>query len=92
MREQDIQSSIIKYIHGLGGYTVKVIKASKSGVPDLICCVGGRFVAFEVKTPRGHVSPLQEYNIEKIREAGGLAFVVRSVDQVENALQDAGLA
>jgi len=33
--EQDIQRKIIKYLEAKGAYVVKVISASKSGVPDI---------------------------------------------------------
>ncbi len=31
-----------------------------AGIPDVICCLDGRFFAFEVKTPEGSVTKLQE--------------------------------
>lgn len=46
------------------------------GDPDLILCIRGRFVALELKSEHGKLSKLQEYKLEKIRKAGGLAFVV----------------
>ena len=38
-----------------------------AGIPDIIACIGGRFVAFEVKTPTGKLTKLQEITIQKIR-------------------------
>lgn len=43
---------------------------------------GGRFFAIEVKRPGNVATPNQESFIEKIRQAGGLAFVAYSVDDV----------
>ena len=55
---------------------------SVAGVPDLILCgPGGHFLALELKTPRGHVTPIQAATLEKIRRAGGVAEVVRSVEE-----------
>jgi hypothetical protein len=59
---------------------------SPKGVPDLICCQNGRMIGIEVKTPHGRVSPEQEEFIRRINEAGGLALVVRSLDDVLDAL------
>ena len=59
---------------------------STSGVPDVICCLDGRFFAFEVKTSQGMLTRLQEHTIHKIKVAGGHAFVVRSVDDVKAIL------
>ena len=50
---------------------------TKAGVPDLICCVNGQFVAIELKTDTGRLSKLQEYNLAKIKESGGQALVLR---------------
>jgi hypothetical protein len=57
-----------------------------AGLPDLICCYHGMFVAFEVKTPTGKLSKLQEITIQKIKDAQGQAFTVRSVREVKEAL------
>jgi hypothetical protein len=52
------------------------------GVPDIICCVNGAFVALEVKRPGlGRLTDLQALTIERIREVGGVAEVVTSVEE-----------
>lgn len=50
-----------------------------SGIPDLIICYAGKFIALEVKKPKETATPLQEHILDKIREAGGRACVVTSV-------------
>ena len=57
-----------------------------AGIPDVICCLNGRFFAFEVKTSDGSVTKLQERTIHRIKVAGGHAYVVRSVDDVKAVL------
>lgn len=49
---------------------------TKSGIPDILACVNGYFVAIEVKAQNGKPSDLQLYNVEKIREAGGIAIIL----------------
>lgn len=89
MLEKDITASITRYLktvpqcfffkeHG-GQY-------GTAGLPDLILCYRGRFVAFEVKTPSGRPSKLQEITITKIKAAKGKAFIVRSVEEVKQIL------
>lgn len=46
----------------------------KSGVPDIIVCLGGRFVGIEVKRPGKVPTPIQVRRMDEIRAAGGLAF------------------
>ena len=90
MLEKDIVKSILKYLktvpncfswkeHG-GMY-------GTAGIPDIICCYCGRFVAFEVKTETGKLTKLQESTIRKIKEAKGHAFKVTSVEEVKQILE-----
>ena len=58
-----------------------------AGVPDIIACVNGRFVAFEVKTETGKLTKLQEITIDKIRNAKGQAFKVTSATEVAAILK-----
>lgn len=90
MKEQAIQASIKNYLEKEhNAYVVKVISASKAGVPDLIACISGRFVAFEVKTPNtyANVSRLQLHNLSSIRKSKGEAFVVCSVKEVKEIIR-----
>lgn len=77
-QEKQFENKIKKYIEDLGGYQVKFFANSmtRKGVPDLLCCLRGKFLAIEVKAENGHPSELQLYQIRKIREAGGIAFVL----------------
>ena len=86
MKEQQIQSKIIKYLKSMGAYVVKVSIATKSGVPDIICCYKGVFIAIEVKAPGGAISTLQQWNIEQIRKAGGIAIIAYSDIEVKSLL------
>lgn len=89
MKEKDIVNAIMRYLK-----TVPMCFAWKehggmygtAGLPDIICCIGGRFVAFEVKTPSGKLTKLQEITITKIRVAKGEAFKVTSVEEVKTIL------
>lgn len=87
--EQQIQKKIIDYLKSQGCYIVKVISASKAGVPDIIGCYEGVFFGIEVKTPgtRNNVSKLQEYNLDMIQEAGGHSTVAWNVEHVEDFLE-----
>ena len=59
-----------------------------AGIPDVICCHKGRFVAFEVKTETGKATLLQEITLRRITEAGGTAVLVRSLDEVKAVMED----
>ena len=55
---------------------VKVQQVSVRGTPDILACVNGVFVAIELKTETGKLEELQEYNLRKIQDARGIAFVI----------------
>ena len=54
----------------------------RSGVPDIIGCFMGLFVAIECKAGKGQLTGLQELELTKIKAAGGFTFVARE-DNVE---------
>lgn len=88
MTEQQIQKEIIKYLESIGAYTIKTIKTSKAGTPDIIACLDGKFIAIEVKRKGNKPTPLQLAKLDKIRESGGIAFIAYSKDEVINQLKE----
>lgn len=89
MTEQKIQSKIKTALEQEGAYVIKVVQASKKGVPDLIACYKGYFLGIEVKKPTttGDTSKLQKYNLKLIAEAKGLSCVACSFECVEPLLR-----
>jgi len=61
-------------VHG-GGF-------QRSGVPDIIGVIDGRFFAIEAKTVDGVLSKLQEVTLEDIRRCGGLTTVARCLADI----------
>ena len=64
-----------------------------SGVPDLLCCLPnpraghrGIFLAIEVKLPGHHPTPIQCAMLLRIKDAGGLAWVIRSVKELNDVI------
>jgi len=52
------------------------------GAADILGVINGRFVAIEVKRPKGKVSDSQEDFLQSIVNAGGIAFIAYSLDDV----------
>jgi len=86
MSEQKLQAKILKYMTAKGAYTVKVITASKAGVPDIVMCYEGRFYGIEVKIGNNKPSGLQIANLKKIEECGGIAILAYSLNDVKENL------
>ena len=64
----------LKQVHSL--YQIKVQMVSLRGVPDILMCYKGRFIAWELKVGKNKASDLQQFHLESIRKAGGIARVV----------------
>lgn len=68
-----------------GGY-------GRSGVPDIVGCLRGRFFSIEVKAAGKVPTALQARELEMIKSAEGLAFVCAGVEDIPaiiNALEGA---
>lgn len=78
MSEKNFESKVKHFLKENGAWFVKFFanRMTKVGVPDLLVCLNGRFIGIEVKAANGRPSDLQVWNIEKIRQAGGYAFVL----------------
>lgn len=89
LSEQKIQTKIQKFLEQKGAYIVKVINASKKGIPDLLVCYRGQFIGIEVKKPTTlhTLKDLQEYNLKQIVKAGGHRCVATSTEEVEILLR-----
>lgn len=76
--EKLFENKIKKFLKDEGCYFIKHFANSytKSGIPDILACVNGHFVAIEVKGPSGKPSDLQLYNIREITKAGGIGVIL----------------
>jgi len=91
MPERDIVAAILRHLKTVPdcfAWKTHGNQYSQAGIPDIIACVGGRFVAFEVKTQRGKLSKLQEITIQRINEAKGKACIVHSVGEAKEVLKN----
>ncbi len=61
----------------------RAIRFGRAGSSDIIACApGGQFVAIECKSSYGKVSKSQQEFLEKVRKLGGVALVVRNIDEL----------
>ncbi|QGH73013.1 MAG: VRR-NUC protein [Siphoviridae sp. ctCJE6] len=90
MKESALTREILRKIRLELGGDVWFYKSSdrfNKGIPDIIMCLRGRFVAIEIKRPCEKPTRIQEINILQINQSGGVAFVATSVDQVMSVLR-----
>jgi hypothetical protein len=60
----------------------------RSGIPDIIGCYQGLFIAIECKAGKGQLTALQARELEWINDAEGFTFVARedNLEQLEQEL------
>lgn len=61
-------------------------KGDIRGTSDLLGFYKGRFFAIEVKSEKGTVTPEQESFMQNVIRNGHIAFVARSIEDVERGL------
>ena len=90
MSEAKIQAAIIKALNKLAGvfaFNQQGTIYTQRGIPDIIACVDGRFVAFEVKLDGKKPTASQHVKIRTIQWAGGWAVVVHSVEEAMSQIE-----
>ena len=73
------EHKVYYFLPATGGY-------GRAGVPDIIACFNGQFIAIETKAGKGKTTALQERELSRIAESGGVTFVIN-----EDNLDDLGL-
>lgn len=67
------------------------IRFGEKGSADIIACIpGGHFLAVECKAGKNGLTVEQREYLERVRQKGGLALCVRSVDELIEALSAEG--
>jgi hypothetical protein len=96
MTETALKNAVIRSIRKEFGSIVWIYKPHDqftSGIPDLILCVMGSFVAIELKRPdepgrkKLDATKLQEYTLAQIIQAYGQGYVCKSVDEVRQIIR-----
>ena len=85
--EGKVKDACKKYLKSIGAWFFMPVSngMGQVGIPDIICCYKGMFIAVETKAPgkKANTTPNQDRVIEAIQGADGWAIVVDNVDQLE---------
>jgi hypothetical protein len=83
LRKELTRQGIFHYIAAAGPYSIH-------GIPDIVCIWQGRALYVEVKAPgkRGHTTANQKRMLRQIADAGGIACVVDSIEQLQEILSE----
>ena len=76
--EKKVKDQVGKTLKANGVYYLfpATFGMGRSGVPDIICCVEGRFLAIECKAGKNKTTALQDREMNAIVMAGGSAVVI----------------
>jgi len=89
--EAKVKKAVVEGLRRLGIYYFfpQTGGYGRSGVPDIVCCVAGEFVALECKAGDNTPTALQAAEMGRIQNAGGVTMVVNeaSVDAVITLLR-----
>lgn len=82
--EKKVKDKVIAILKELGAYFFfpATHGYGRSGVPDIIGCLGGIFFAIECKAGKNKPTALQEREMQRIRDAGGHTLVINE-DNIE---------
>lgn len=88
--EKNLQDKVISYLKGRGIYYLNLFGDgwSGKGKPDLIVCLNGRFVAFELKVGENDLQDDQKIHRIRIRRSGGLHYAPYTLEEFINILEE----
>lgn len=83
MRETKLQKKCIDYLQSQGIYYINIYGSGRTakGAPDIIACINGKFVAFELKVDNNDMQPDQRIHKRRIVKSGGQHFCPRSLQE-----------
>ena len=93
-KEKEIETEIKQYISSLGGLCYKIHGGDlyqETGIPDLLCCVKGKFVGIEVKDPGGKPSAIQLIQGARIIDSGGFFLIAKRLKDVKDYFEERGI-
>ena len=90
MTERDLTKQVLKRLRQLPNsfwYKVHGGPMQRSGIPDVIGCWGGDFMAFELKMPGKNLTNLQQMTKQSIDAALGFCHTIHSLAELEAVLE-----
>lgn len=87
-REAAAVAAITRLLKARGAWQMNVHGSThgRNGLPDIIACHRGHLIAIEVKSPTGRPTRLQQYELARIKRAGGSALIARDTTELEQLL------
>jgi len=91
--EGEIKDQVRKVLDEMGAYYFfpAANGYGRTGIPDVIACVGGHFVGIECKAGSKQPTALQQRELDNIEKAEGTGLVVNAdnIGNLKNILENA---
>lgn len=89
MLEKEIEMQLVRSVKKMGGRAVKFTSPGFDGMPDrLVLLPGGRCGFVEVKAPGRKPRALQVVRHEMLKALGFKAYVLDSIEEIEEIIND----
>ena len=73
------QNKVKKQLEANGWWVIKIIRCGENGLPDLMALKDGQAIFIECKEATDTVKPLQQYQIDKLKKMGFIAYVDKAL-------------
>jgi Holliday junction resolvase len=90
--EGAVKDAVRKILDAMGVYYFMPpgVGFGRAGIPDIIGCLNGAFIAIECKAGKGKTTALQDRELNAILNHGGEVFIARehNLDELKQILQE----
>ena len=89
-REKKLQDKVVRYLRERGIYYLNLYGDgfSGKGKPDIIACINGRFVAFELKVGSNGMQDDQKIHKLRIERSNGLHYSPYTLEEFISIVED----
>ena len=88
MTEKQIEAWLGEQVKALGCLYFKFVSPGNVGVPDrIIVLPGGKCIFVELKTAKGRITPLQQHQLNKLKDMGVMARIVRGMKDADDLVE-----
>lgn len=88
--EKWVKAQVVKMLKDLDAYYFYPVASGymRTGVPDIVACLNGRFLGIECKANGNKTTEIQDRNLVAIKKNGGVAMVVdeNNLDELKEYL------
>ena len=87
--EKKLQDKCLKYLKDKKIYNINIYGSGRAakGAPDIIACINGLFVAFELKVGTNDLQDDQKIHKLRIEKSHGLHFTPRSFEEFKKEVE-----